>query len=153
MGIKGTLKKVLGGMGIELAGCTRVVITCGRVVIKVPKPRYWKHFLSGLLANMGERDTWRWNSGPFESGKSHLLCPVLWASWGGWLLVMRRVDRVLDWDEDHTDVTEHMRYFPGDDKVRNYGMLDGRVVKIDYGQLDVVIYVQGEVQQPGEVLI
>lgn len=122
-------------MKIELMGCTRIVFILRSVVIKIPKPRYWSHFLSGLLANMRERDTWKWNSGDYEKGTSHLLCPVLWASIGGWMLVMKKVDRVLEWDEDSKfDISKHIEHFPGDDKVKNYGILDNKLVKFDYGQ-------------------
>lgn len=33
------------------------------------------------------------------------------------------------------DISEHKKYFPGDDTMSNYGMIDGGIVKIDYGQL------------------
>lgn len=79
-------------MKVLLSGCTRIVIVLNNVVVKVSKPYIWRHFLSGLIANISERNTWRWNSGKYEDGKSHLLCPVVWASRGGWILVMKRAD-------------------------------------------------------------
>lgn len=122
-------------MKINLTGCTRIVFEFKNVVIKIPKPVFWSHFLTGLISNMAENKTWKWNSGKYERGKSYLLCPVIWSSWGGWILIMKKVDRVLDWDEDNKyDLSEHIKHFPGDDKVKNYGLLKGQIVKIDYGQ-------------------
>ncbi len=87
-------------MRISLHGTTRIVILCGRVAIKIPNfTRSWLHFLKGVVGNMMECQTWRWNSGKFEEGKSRLLCPVLFMSWGGWMLIMRRVDKVLTYDD------------------------------------------------------
>ena len=31
---------------------------------------------------MNEDKTWKWNTGTYEKGKGHLLCPVVWSSWG-----------------------------------------------------------------------
>lgn len=120
-------------------GCTRFVFVFSRFVVKVPNPRYsWRNFIQGLLANMGERDTYRWNSGDYESGNSHLLCPVLWASWGGWVLVMQRANPCQFTDENGNEI-DYSKWivagFGGDDKPDNYGTLpDGRLVKLDYGQ-------------------
>lgn len=131
-------------------GTTRIVFILKRIVIKVPNFRYqWDHGLKGLIANIQERRTWRWNSGRYEKGTSHLLCPVLWTSWGGWLLIMRRADVDSHIDDvfemapygniDHADDV-YIRYkehidagFGGDDKADSYGYLDGRLVKVDYG--------------------
>lgn len=99
--------------------------------MKIPNARYsFQHFLKGLLANMSERDTWRYNSGEYDDGKARLLCPVIWCSWGGWVLIMKRAEPM----PEHYSYATNMAYFPGDDKPDNYGLLDGRVVKIDYGQ-------------------
>lgn len=122
-------------MRIDLCGITRTVFIFKTVVVKVPNIRYgWLKFLNGLISNINENSCWKWHSGQCEDGKSHLLCPVLWCSWGGWLLVMKRVDRVLtDIEYNSIDLTKHIEYFSGDDKSDNYGHLYGKVVKIDYG--------------------
>lgn len=119
-------------------GVTRIVFILKHVVIKIPKfTCQWEHFIKGLLANISENKTWKYNSGEYESGKSHLLCPVVWCSWGGWILVMKKVDRCLQYDEwDKWDISEHRKHFEGDDTVSNYGILNNKLVKIDYGQLN-----------------
>jgi len=124
-------------------GCTRVVFHLEGVVIKVPNYRYkWHHFLSGLLANMTERDTWKWAINPNnESGKPELLCPVIWASWGGWILIMRRADVMAhEIEMSEIDPFPPNRYqtwveagFDSDNKPDNFGYLNGKLVKVDYG--------------------
>lgn len=123
-------------------GVTRLVFVFNRFVIKVPNfTNKWFHFLMGLTSNINENQTWKYNSGKYESGKSHLLCPVIWCSWGGWILIMKRA-RLISESYWHTlsmekDFKEHLEFFPGDDTMSNYGILDDRqIVKIDYGQLD-----------------
>lgn len=96
----------------------------------------WHNFIFGLLANMNEATVWdiatlpqHADNGQFV-GQSHLLCPVLWRSWGGWVLVMRRCEPVSH-DFDLTPWEEAC--LDGDDKLENYGLLDGHIVKLDYG--------------------
>ncbi len=129
-------------MKINLQGCTRIVFIFRRVVIKIPKPFIWSHFLSGLIANMNEDKCWKWNSGKYEKGSSHLLCPVVWASWGGWLLIMKRANTEEFKSSLHSKlvIIHEELYkpwvdagFSGDDKIDNYGIFKGNVVKIDYG--------------------
>lgn len=120
-------------------GVTRCVILIGKFAIKIPNFTHsWFHFLKGLVGNINEKQTWRWNSGKYEKGTSHLLCPVIWCSWGGWLLVMRRAKLLSseEWDAMPYYTDQHREYFIGDDTISNYGVLDDRLVKLDYGELD-----------------
>lgn len=116
-------------------GITRIVFVFRDIVIKVPNFTYsWRHFLTGMIANITEKETWNFSLlGVPEYVSSDLLAPVLWASWGGWVLVMKRVQQFDENDKELIDLSEHIRCIPGDDKITNYGMLDGRVVKFDYG--------------------
>lgn len=121
-------------MKVNRMGVTRIVLIFKSFVIKIPNARVqWDHFLKGILANIQENTTWKYNSGNYERGKSYLLAPVLWCSWGGWILVMKRV-KVCGW-EDKIDYTKWIEAdFGGDNKPQNYGYLNGIIVKIDYGQ-------------------
>lgn len=126
-------------MKINRKGATRSVLELKRVVIKIPVFNNWTRFLRGLLANINEGQTWRWNSGKYESGNSYLLCPVLWTSWGGWILLMKKIEPVdPDWwaEQDIPMWYNHVRHFQGDDNWKNYGWYQGRLVKLDYGDLD-----------------
>jgi len=141
-------------MVINSTGITRIVFVFKTFVVKVPNWHYsWHHFLKGILANIQENHAWKYNSGNLESGKSHLLCPVKWCSWGGWILIMERADmkrwenevRSMPSFKNNTDLfaikAENARLyskwveagFGGDDKVDNYGYYKDRLVKIDYG--------------------
>lgn len=120
-------------------GVTRIVFVFKNVVVKIPNfTCQWSHFLKGIIGNIEEGRTWRWNSGKYEKGTSHLLCPVLYTSAGGWFLVMKRAKTLSfeEWDLIDPDCSEHRKYFAGDDTCSNYGFLDGRLVKIDYADLD-----------------
>lgn len=145
-------------MKLKRNGVTRLVFIFDKKVIKIPNfLNGWACFICGLLANMREGSAWEYNSGENMTEHVDKLCPVLWRSWGGWILVMRKADTegYKKWFEDmcndpsKTDdekiaFIEHMydpwieAGFGGDDKPENYGFLDGRVVKIDYADLDPV---------------
>lgn len=119
-------------MIINRVGTTRIVFIFKNVVVKVPNfCDGWLNFLTGLVANINENQTWKWNSGDYESGKSYLLCPVKWCSWGGWFLVMQRATPCEIGEK--IDYIEWMKAgFGGDDKPDNYGWYNYRIVKIDY---------------------
>ncbi len=126
-------------MIINMKGVTRIVLVLKKIVIKIPNfTCQWDHFLKGILANINESRTWKWNTGNYEKGTSYLLCPVIWCSWGGWLLVMRKAETMSweEWEKSEWYNDQHRKHFPGDDTVSNYGILNGRLVKIDYGQLE-----------------
>lgn len=108
-----------------MRGVTRIVIPISKVVLKIPNFSYsWKNFLRGLLANLQEKETYSWHP------HKNLLAPVIWCSWGGWLLIMRRAT-VVEEDQDYQKWIE--AGLGGDDKWPNYGYIDGNLVKIDYG--------------------
>lgn len=109
-------------------GTTRKVFIIKDKAYKIPYiTRGWYTFIYGIMCNLNEKRTWRWNSGKYESGYSHLLCPVLWCSWFGLCLVMPRVEHLTK-DPDYG----LFKHFEGDDKRPNYGKLNGVIVKIDY---------------------
>lgn len=110
-------------------GRTRVVILVGTIAIKLPKLNNWLQFLSGLSANCREYSRWEINK-----SANPPLCPVLFSSWGGFLNVMRRVDRtVYDSEWADLDIKSLNPYTYNDDIPENVGYLDGRLVMIDYG--------------------
>lgn len=127
-------------------GTTRIVIIFKTSVIKIPNFSYsWTNFITGVLANIRERDTWRWNMSRPEI--LELLAPVLWCSWGALILVMKKADvegyeqyiRSLpetDLDYREQRLLDYKKWIDaglgGDDKPDNYGYLEGRLVKIDY---------------------
>jgi len=128
----------MGFLSISTTGVTRMVILWRGVAIKIPKPSKWSNFLRGLIGNINESDTWKYNSGKYDCGYSHLLAPVIWCSWGGWVLIMKRAKIITnqEWGEGVLSIDEHIRTFGGDDTISNYGFIGDRLVKIDYGELD-----------------
>lgn len=132
-------------------GVTRHVFLVGSYAVKFPRVTYgWRAFLRGLLANIDEKRLW--DAQDYEDSRRQLrdklLCPIVWASWGGWILIMRRADvrRHVQEIYNSADIGDmdpaeevSLRYkvwidagFGGDDKCDNYGYLEGRLVKIDY---------------------
>lgn len=64
------------------------------------------------------------------------LCPVLFSVPGGWLLVMRRAKPLSDaeWCSVHPEWGYREEYVvPVEMKRDSFGVLDGRIVAIDYG--------------------
>lgn len=104
------------------SGQTRTVLLIGRWAIKVPRlANGWRFFLMGMLANANER---RW------SGFDDRLCPVLWCAPMGLMLCMRRAE---PWPDG--EPLPEMKSLPFlDHQTSNFGLLDGKVVSIDYGE-------------------
>ena len=121
-------------------GTNRLVFIFKKYVIKIPNFTYsWTNFITGILANLRENNTWKWNSGKYESGRSIYLCPVLFGCWGGWFIVMAKCDEMIGdvvRKDSELDTSQHRRFFPGDDHTCNYGFYKGRLVKLDYGSVD-----------------
>lgn len=112
---------------LNLRGVTRHVLLIGRWAVKVPALWSWRLFLSGLLANMQERE--------FSRAGWPELCPVLFSLPCGWLLVMHRADPVPDDMElDFQSLIDRPDYqIPAEAKRDSWGLLNGRVVAVDYG--------------------
>lgn len=108
-----------------LRGITREVVLTRRWAFKFPSLRSWKLFLTGLLANLQERDWWR-------STHDKRLCPVVAWLPGGFLVVMPRAER-LEPDEYLFLQEEEFDGLPLDAKPSNFGTYQGRTVLIDYG--------------------
>lgn len=125
-------------MEINRQGVTRIVILYKHWAIKIPNFLYqWNHFLWGLLSNMEEGLTWKIANMPDSELYQYrdLICPVVWSSWGGWISIMKRVDRILT-DEEYLelDLELYNNIHSDDNKADNFGWLDGRIVKIDYAK-------------------
>ena len=119
-------------MIVNRQGVTRIVILTGRFAIKFPRFGYgWRFGLQGLLANMQERE--------FGAAGWPELCPVLFALPGGFALVMRRAEPLTDeqWEAFDPEAFRNSglpdRYIPVEGKRDSFGMIDGKIVAIDYG--------------------
>lgn len=113
-------------------GATRMVFLIGRYAVKVPFAYSWKHILLGLIANMQEVE--------FSRAGWPELCPVVWSIPAGFLVVMRRAAPLTEeqWDEFLPNIKDGWLvgddyYVPAESKINNFGLLNGRIVAIDYG--------------------
>lgn len=111
-------------------GSTRHVFLIKRYVIKFPQTWSWKHFLLGLLANLGEVVFYK----AFKSDKR--FCPIIWWLPGGFLLVMKRAEPLSREEFYQLDYKEFIKLdggkIPVENKLSSFGKMDGDIVAIDY---------------------
>ena len=110
-------------------GTTRTVFLFRNLAIKIPNHVEWRLFLHGLLANMQETK--------FSKTGWPELCPILFSIPGGFLNIMKRA-RPLTREEFFSLNVDEWRekedyIVPCENKLDNFGCLDGRIVTIDYG--------------------
>lgn len=116
---------------IKTNGVTRLVFLTESYAFKVPNfLNGWRLFLNGLLANMQERQ--------FSGLAWPRLCPVVFSTIGGWLVIMRRARPLTDdeWAMLDIDAFRHMPdggMIPVEAKRCSFGVLNGRIVAVDFG--------------------
>ena len=114
-------------------GTNRIVFIFKKYVVKIPNFTHsWQNFIVGILSNIRENETYKYNKHKTEI---NYLCPSLFC-FGGFLQIMLKAKPMTS--EDYyvyyeMYVEQIKKYFPGDDNYTNYGFLNGRPVKIDYG--------------------
>lgn len=124
-------------------GCTRKVFLIGMYAFKIPQTDHtWKLFLQGLMCNMQESE--------FGKMGDDRMAPVLWASWGGWLIIMPRCELItvsefhkLDIEKYHPNGASEACYngifnVPVEFKHDSFGWykkngVNNKIVAIDYG--------------------
>ena len=126
-------------MKVNRSGGTRIVILTERLALKFPRINSWKHFVQGMLSNMTEGQ-WK------DYGNRHL-CPIKYSNRFGLLVVMVRAQEVTDKEKFKEDLSQLLEdeskgispydlgvdFFEYDGFPKNFGYIDGRLVKIDYG--------------------
>src|SRR5260370_14979856 len=114
-------------------GAHRQVFLTKSYVLKVPRR---DAVSSGRRANRTETDTWK-------TTHNKDLCPVICGSASGWFIIMpfarpltdEEFDEFLEKDAQ-TLSSPFIPNYGSDFKRSNYGMLNGQLVKIDYGGID-----------------
>ena len=119
-------------------GTTRIVILTSRWAIKLPALTEWRLLLLGLLGNMQETR--------FSKAKWPQLCPVRFALPGGFLVLMPRADQLsreqfsafsaldyAEWIKGGEPLAKGEWIIPVENKLDSFGVLDGRIVAVDYG--------------------
>lgn len=117
-------------MEINRQGCTRLVILIGPWAIKLPRFGYgWRLGLTGLLCNMAEVRAW--------TMRAPELCPIVAHVPGGFALVMRRARPLTEAEWTAFDFDRFCDpgpyVVPAERKRDSFGVLDGRIVAVDYG--------------------
>ena len=121
-------------------GINREVFLIGKYAIKIPSLRTYRHFIAGLLCNMNERNWWKFTT-------DERLCPVLFALPGGFVIVMARATALGEYSdagayadgfgimtaERIQDRLSNWIGLPVEPKPDSFGVLNGQLVAIDYG--------------------
>lgn len=110
-------------------GVTRTVFLTRRYAIKVPALRRWliggalAGFCRGVLSNLSELE---WHDADDFRGR---VAPVLHSWLSGMIQVYPRCAPVpADWNGPYPETSPRI----GDEKPANVGILDGRIVWVDY---------------------
>lgn len=112
-------------------GITRTVLLIGKYAIKFPNGRYQHdHFLKGCYCNWKERYYTKIAKGYTGDGFFSKIAPTIFCTWFGLVAIQIRVKPL---ENDLTDMQlEDMKDFR-ECKKENYGMLNGKLVCVDYG--------------------
>ena len=105
-----------------LKGTMRRVFILKNIAIKIPLN------IKGYLANINEIHNWY----KYKQCKEYL-CPIIFHDLLGFIVVMKRVQPVYDLDEYDISFMDYTIPVFNDIKRNNFGLLDGKLVKIDYG--------------------
>lgn len=113
-------------------GTTRVVVLISRFAVKFPKIdlRHRKYgrriFLKGLLANLEEKF---WYKAYCNSDK---VTKVYFTSLFGFVQVSQRAEPLTKEEYDCENMESLFKGYPLDNKIENFGKINGKIVLVDY---------------------
>ena len=116
-------------------GATRIVFIFNKIVIKIPNIKEYRLFLHGILANMQEYTF-------YKRSKREDLAKVYFISPLGLFIIMRKAKvfcnkvnhlNFLNMIEDKYKNDVMKDFMLSDCKVTNWGIINKKLVKIDYG--------------------
>jgi hypothetical protein len=112
------------------SGTTRIVFVFQKFVIKIPNfQNGWKYILTGLIANLNEN---LWSSFNYIT----CIARVKYCFPGGFLLIMEKASNVGEIQVNFEDFKE----IPLDKNLQNFGIINNKIVCIDYGSnIDSII--------------
>lgn len=117
-------------------GASRTVICTKRFAFKFPTTRSYTSFLYGLIANVCEGNNYRyavkWDIFPKEK-----LCPVVFRFPMGLMNVMRKAHPLNEKQFQNLNFDSFVyinknAIIPVEHKVDSFGVLDGKIVAVDY---------------------
>lgn len=124
-----------GALMIIKKGATRTVFVFNKFVIKIPNFQEYKLFLNGLLANLQEKS--------FSKMNRIDLAKVKYCNKFGFILIMEKAQELdvknIDWLrfkerlEDKYKNDDMKEFMLSDSKPSNWGYINNKLVKIDYG--------------------
>jgi hypothetical protein len=116
-------------------GATRLVFLFKNFVIKIPNLNEYKLFLNGILANLQEK--------VFSKMNRPDLAKVMFCGKLGLFLVMERAEEIdcksINWNEFKEQLEKNYKndemkeFMLSDPKPSNWGYINGKLVKVDYG--------------------
>jgi hypothetical protein len=113
-------------------GASRTVFLVGKYAIKFPSFDSWLLFLYGLIGNMHEKE--------WSDKIDGFLCPVIFSAPGGFMNIMPRCElesglyeRFKNEYEKADQETRRVLGWIVEDKDESVGLLNGKIVAIDYG--------------------
>lgn len=121
---------------VDRTGSNRLVVLFGPIAIKFARS------LHGRKACLLERAIWAHYGG--KPGNGELLCPILWSDRHGRCVVMRIAEPIPAHREaEWAARCSAWHYSPGNGNLgdpserclSNWGLIDGRIVMIDYGNV------------------
>lgn len=120
-------------MEIIRSGSTRTVLLTKKYAFKFPTFHSWESFLKGLTGNLQERK-WKGVTDDYH------LCPLLYSNRFGLLNIMPRCTPIKNRGLYIIELTRICimspaaeEFYRRDAKPNNFGILHGRMVKLDYG--------------------
>ncbi len=124
-------------MKLDWRGGSRLVILTKNYAIKIPKFTYtWEHFIKGILSNLREIKLYKL----ILKGDKHWIdvaeyfAPIVWSSWGGFIVVMIRADTSKVKTKDILLLQKMLKYLVNDLTDDNIGKINNKVVCIDYAE-------------------
>jgi hypothetical protein len=112
----------------KCVGTTRTTYLIGNRAYKFPRVTRWNKLLKGLLNNLSENFRWKYEL----TERRHLLCPVIFCSWGGWFIIMPRTEEFPEVEYDRNKMYSEFHTITHDLKRANFGKLHDRTVLHDY---------------------
>ena len=121
-------------MGLQIKkGTCRSVILIGPYAIKIARFWHsnsgyrWKSFLRGILSNIDEVYWYK------HSHQKDKLCPVLFRLPLSVVIIMKRAESLSIEEYNKEAFANEFKALTLDNKIQNFGKLDGKIVLVDYG--------------------
>lgn len=115
---------------IKRNGVTRIVLLVWKYAFKIPNFSVeHRHFLYGCYANWSER-VFSKQVKKTNPDLEDMIAPSLFCSWFGLIQIQQRCEEISSFDD--IDLSKYNDLCGGDNKIQNFGLLNGKIVCLDY---------------------